>query len=134
MLSALPNLFGRQHTSVEHITDTVIYPVLKTFLPMYSDVSVEIVSDGGLVDIVVERFGAGAPCQRPAEQGTRPRYALAWRRDAVNATSISVSVSVVIGVESAISPVFEATTPLSRNALCTPARSSVSSGERYELR
>ncbi|MGO4740206.1 LysR family transcriptional regulator [Bosea sp. 2KB_26] len=46
-------------TSVEHATDTIIYPVLKTFLPRYPDVSVEIVSDYGLVDIVAERFDAG---------------------------------------------------------------------------
>lgn len=46
-------------TSVEHATDTIIYPVLKTFLPKYPDVSVEIVSDYGLVDIVAERLDAG---------------------------------------------------------------------------
>ncbi|MGO4781165.1 LysR substrate-binding domain-containing protein, partial [Lysobacter sp. 2RAB21] len=46
-------------TSVEHATDTIIYPVLKTFLPRYPDVSVEVVSDYGLVDIVAERFDAG---------------------------------------------------------------------------
>lgn len=46
-------------TSVEHATDTIIYPTLKTFLPRYPDVSVEIVSDYGLVDIVAERFDAG---------------------------------------------------------------------------
>lgn len=46
-------------TSVEHATDTIIYPALRTFLPIYPDVSVEIVSDYGLVDIVAERFDAG---------------------------------------------------------------------------
>jgi DNA-binding transcriptional LysR family regulator len=46
-------------TSVEHASDTVLYPVLRKFLPCYPDVRVEIVSDYGLVDIVSERFDAG---------------------------------------------------------------------------
>jgi DNA-binding transcriptional LysR family regulator len=46
-------------TSVEHASETVLYPVLRKFLPRYPEVRVEIVSDYGLVDIVSERFDAG---------------------------------------------------------------------------
>ena len=46
-------------TSVEHATDTILYPVLRTFMPQYPDIKVEVVSDYGLVDIVADRFDAG---------------------------------------------------------------------------
>jgi DNA-binding transcriptional LysR family regulator len=46
-------------TSVEHAAKTVIWPKLKTLLPDYPEIAVEISLDYGLVDIVAERFDAG---------------------------------------------------------------------------
>jgi DNA-binding transcriptional LysR family regulator len=44
---------------VEHATKTVLRPKLKTLLPDYPDLTVEIVNDYGLADIVSQRFDAG---------------------------------------------------------------------------
>jgi DNA-binding transcriptional LysR family regulator len=46
-------------TSVEHAAETVLWPVLRTFLPMYPDIRVEIILDYGLTDVVAERLDAG---------------------------------------------------------------------------
>jgi DNA-binding transcriptional LysR family regulator len=46
-------------TSVEHAAETLLWPVLKEFLPTYPEVKVEIVLDYGLTDIVAERLDAG---------------------------------------------------------------------------
>lgn len=46
-------------TSVEHAAKTVLMPALADMLPGYPDVSVEIIVDYGLVDVVAERFDAG---------------------------------------------------------------------------
>ena len=46
-------------TSVEHATTTYIWPVLKTLLRDYPDISVEIVDDYALVDLVKDQFDAG---------------------------------------------------------------------------
>jgi DNA-binding transcriptional LysR family regulator len=46
-------------SSVEHATEAYLWPVLKTLLPEYPDLNVEIVNDYGLTDIVSERFDAG---------------------------------------------------------------------------
>src|SRR5215203_1688582 len=46
-------------TSRSAIADTILYPALRTFLPRYPDVRVEIVSDYELVDVVAERYDAG---------------------------------------------------------------------------
>jgi LysR family transcriptional regulator, regulator of peptidoglycan recycling len=46
-------------TSVEHAAKTILWPALKTLLPDYPDISVEVSLDYGLVDIVAERFDAG---------------------------------------------------------------------------
>ena len=46
-------------TSVEHATKTVLWPKLKKLLPDYPDLTVEVVNDYGLADIVSERFDAG---------------------------------------------------------------------------
>jgi DNA-binding transcriptional LysR family regulator len=46
-------------TSVEHAAETVLWPVLRTFLPAYPDIKVEIILDYGLTDIVAERLDAG---------------------------------------------------------------------------
>lgn len=46
-------------TAVEHATETVLWPVLRDFLPTYPDVKVEVVSDYGLADLAGEGFDAG---------------------------------------------------------------------------
>ena len=46
-------------TSVDHAAKTVLCPALAKLLPEYPDISVEIVVDYGLVDIVADRFDAG---------------------------------------------------------------------------
>jgi DNA-binding transcriptional LysR family regulator len=46
-------------TSVEHATKTVLWPKLKQLLRDYPDLTVEIVDDYGLTDIVSDRFDAG---------------------------------------------------------------------------
>jgi DNA-binding transcriptional LysR family regulator len=46
-------------TSVEHAAEAYIYPVLRTLLPAYPDIRVEIALDYGLVDLAAERFDAG---------------------------------------------------------------------------
>lgn len=46
-------------TSVEHAARTVLCPALARLLPDYPDISVEVVVDYNLSDIVVERFDAG---------------------------------------------------------------------------
>lgn len=46
-------------TSVEHAARTILRPALNALLPRYPDISVEIVQDYGLADIVADRFDAG---------------------------------------------------------------------------
>lgn len=46
-------------TAGEHAAETVLWPTLARLLPDYPDVTVEIVVDYGLTDIVAERYDAG---------------------------------------------------------------------------
>jgi DNA-binding transcriptional LysR family regulator len=46
-------------TATENAADAVLWPALKTLLPNYPDIRVEIVIDYGLTDIVAERYDAG---------------------------------------------------------------------------
>jgi LysR family transcriptional regulator, regulator of peptidoglycan recycling len=46
-------------TSVEHATETILWPVLRPFLQTYPDVKVEVVSDYALADLAAEGFDAG---------------------------------------------------------------------------
>ncbi|XLZ67974.1 LysR family transcriptional regulator [Massilia sp. SR12] len=46
-------------TSVEHASQTILLPALAALLPDYPDITVEVIDDYGLVDIVAERFDAG---------------------------------------------------------------------------
>jgi DNA-binding transcriptional LysR family regulator len=46
-------------TSTENAAEAVLWPALKTLLPDYPDIKVEIVIDYGLTDIVAERYDAG---------------------------------------------------------------------------
>ncbi|RZA33145.1 MAG: LysR family transcriptional regulator [Lysobacteraceae bacterium] len=63
-IAALGDLRGKpagviRISSVEHAANTVIWPALRACLPDYPDISVEIILDYGLVDIVAERYDAG---------------------------------------------------------------------------
>jgi DNA-binding transcriptional LysR family regulator len=46
-------------TSVEHASRTILLPALAKLLPDYPDISVEIIDDYSLADIVADRFDAG---------------------------------------------------------------------------
>ena len=46
-------------TSLEHATETILWPVLTKFLQAYPDVKVEVVSDYALADLAAEGFDAG---------------------------------------------------------------------------
>ena len=46
-------------TTVEHAANTVLCPALAKLLPEYPDITVEIIVDYGLADVVSERFDAG---------------------------------------------------------------------------
>ena len=46
-------------TAGEHPADTILWPVLATFLPHYPDIKMEIVIDYGLTDIVAGHYDAG---------------------------------------------------------------------------
>ncbi|MGB9107836.1 MAG: LysR family transcriptional regulator [Telluria sp.] len=46
-------------TSVEHASQTILLPALEALLPGYPDITVEIINDYGLADIVADRFDAG---------------------------------------------------------------------------
>jgi DNA-binding transcriptional LysR family regulator len=43
----------------EHAAEMVLWPTIETLLPSYPDISVEIIIDNGLTDIVAERLDAG---------------------------------------------------------------------------
>ena len=45
--------------SGEHAANTILWPTLARFLPDYPDITVEVVVDYGLTDIVAERYDAG---------------------------------------------------------------------------
>ncbi|MFL6636536.1 MAG: LysR substrate-binding domain-containing protein [Massilia sp.] len=55
-------------TSVEHAARTIIWPALKTLLPRYPDINVELSLDYGLVDIVAQRYDAGVRLGEQVEQ------------------------------------------------------------------
>jgi len=46
-------------TSVEHASQTILLPALATLLSDYPDITVEIINDYSLADIVADRFDAG---------------------------------------------------------------------------
>ena len=46
-------------TTAEHAADTILWPALKTFLPDYPDIKVEININYGMTDIVADRYDAG---------------------------------------------------------------------------
>jgi len=60
-------------TSVEHASATILAPALAKLLPDYPDLSVEIINDYKLTDIVAERFDAGV---RLGEQVDRDMIAV----------------------------------------------------------
>lgn len=46
-------------TAGEHAVSTVLWPTVKTLLPDYPDIHVELIIEQGLTDIVAERYDAG---------------------------------------------------------------------------
>lgn len=60
-------------TSVEHASDTILWPAMATLMAGYPDIRVEIINDLRLVDIVAERFDAGV---RLGEQVDKDMIAL----------------------------------------------------------
>lgn len=46
-------------TAAEHAAHAVLWPVIEQLLPDYPDITVEVSVDGGLADIVADRFDAG---------------------------------------------------------------------------
>ena len=60
-------------TSTENAAEAVLWPALKTLLPDYPDIKVEIVIDYGLADLVAERYDAGV---RFGEQVARDMIAV----------------------------------------------------------
>jgi DNA-binding transcriptional LysR family regulator len=60
-------------TATENAAEAVLWPALKTFLPSYPDIKVEIVIDYGLTDIVSEGYDAGV---RFGEQVAKDMIAL----------------------------------------------------------
>lgn len=46
-------------TAGEHVANAILWPVLVKFIPDYPDITVEVVVDYGLTDIVTERYDAG---------------------------------------------------------------------------
>ena len=69
-------------TSVEHATDTIIAPVLARLLPDYPDISVEVINDYALRDIVADRYDAGV---RLGEQVAKDMIAVRMGPDFRNA-------------------------------------------------
>jgi DNA-binding transcriptional LysR family regulator len=59
--------------SVEHATQTIIWPAMAKLLAEYSDINIEIIDDYRLVDIVSERYDAGV---RLGEQVDKDMIAL----------------------------------------------------------
>ena len=43
----------------DHAINSILWPKLKKFLPLYPDINVELIRENGLTDIVAERFDAG---------------------------------------------------------------------------
>jgi DNA-binding transcriptional LysR family regulator len=63
-LAALGELRERPSGSIriaagEHALSSVLWPALRAFVPQYPDITIEVVIDNGLTDIVAERFDAG---------------------------------------------------------------------------
>ena len=60
-------------SSTDYATDTILWPRLMPFLRQYPDISVELITDYGLTDIVAERFDAGV---RAGEQVAKDMIAV----------------------------------------------------------
>jgi DNA-binding transcriptional LysR family regulator len=46
-------------TTVEHATETILWPAITKLLSTYPDINIELINDYGLTDIVVDRYDAG---------------------------------------------------------------------------
>ena len=57
----------------EHAAESILWPAIERLLPAYPDISIEVVVDNGLTDIVAERLDAGV---RPGEQVAKDMVAV----------------------------------------------------------
>ena len=62
----------------EHAADLILWPAIQKLLPQYPDITVEIIIDNGLTDIVAERLDAGV---RLGEQVAKDMVAVRIGRD-----------------------------------------------------
>ncbi|MGI4813443.1 MAG: LysR substrate-binding domain-containing protein [Janthinobacterium lividum] len=46
-------------TATEHAAESILWPALARLVPKYPDISIEVVVNQGMTDIVAERFDAG---------------------------------------------------------------------------
>src|ERR1700722_11133066 len=60
-------------TATDYAADTVLWPKLAKFLPLYPDIKIEMIIDHGLTDIVAQRFDAGV---RAGEQVAKDMIAV----------------------------------------------------------
>jgi DNA-binding transcriptional LysR family regulator len=60
-------------TATDYAADTVLWPKLTKFLPLYPDIKIEMIIDHGLTDIVAQRFDAGV---RAGEQVAKDMIAV----------------------------------------------------------
>ena len=74
-------------TSVEHATETILWPAMARLLPEYPDINVEIISDYTLTDIVAARYDAGVRLGEQVDKdmiavpiGARPPSGRSWPR------------------------------------------------------
>lgn len=56
-------------SAMDHSLEAIIRPVLKTFLPLYPDISVEVCCDYSFVDIAAQGFDAGVRLGEDVAQG-----------------------------------------------------------------
>jgi DNA-binding transcriptional LysR family regulator len=60
-------------TATDYAADTVLWPKLTKFLPLYPDIKIEMIIDHGLTDLVAQRFDAGV---RAGEQVAKDMIAV----------------------------------------------------------
>ena len=60
-------------TATDYAADTLLWPKLAKFLPLYPDIKIEMIIDHGLTDIVAQRFDAGV---RAGEQVAKDMIAV----------------------------------------------------------
>ena len=73
-------------TAGEHAINSVLWPRLQDFTKAYPDIRLEIIAENGLVDIVAQRYNAGARlCEQLAKDMIAVRIGPHWRMAIVGA-------------------------------------------------